>query len=99
MDWIGRLWRGDVSLARAFWEYAVVYGTAANMLTTAGMFAAVAAGAPVWLALAIHLLATPYNIFMVFAVWRSADCYRGPEHWGVMARAGVIIWAVLATAA
>ena len=33
-DWIGRLWRGEVGLARAFWEYALAWGTFANLATT-----------------------------------------------------------------
>ena len=96
---IGRLWRGEVSLPRTFWEYAILYGTILNMLTTAAMFAAVAAGLPVLVALAVHLLATPYNIFVVVAVWRSAARYRGPPHWPMLARAAAIAWAVIATAA
>jgi hypothetical protein len=98
-DLVARLWRGEVSLPRAFWEYAIVYGTLANTITTIGMFAAVAMDAPVWLAVAIHLLAAPYNVFVVVAVWRSARRYRGRHEWSLLARVGVVAWALIATAA
>jgi hypothetical protein len=94
-----RLWRGEEPLGRAFWLYTVLYGTLANTIATVGMFAAVVANAPVWLALLIHFLATPYNLFVVVAVWRSAGRYRGPHHWAALARIGVIVWALIATAA
>jgi hypothetical protein len=94
-----RLWRGEEPLGRAFWLYAVLYGTLANTITTIGMFAAVVANAPAWLAVLIHFLATPYNLFVVVAVWRSAERYRGPHHWAVLARICVIVWALTATAA
>jgi hypothetical protein len=94
-----RLWRGDEALGRAFWLYVVLYGTLANTITTIGMFAAVVANAPVWLAVLIHFLALPYNLFVVVAAWRSAGHYHGPHHWAVLARIGVIVWALIATAA
>lgn len=94
-----RLSHGEEPLVRAFWLYAILFGTLANAATTIGMFAAVAANAPVWLALTIHFLPTPYNVFVVVAVWRSAGRYRGPDHWPPLARIGVIAWALVATAA
>ncbi|MPZ58283.1 MAG: hypothetical protein GEU91_17680 [Rhizobiales bacterium] len=94
-----RLWRGEESLARAFWEYAIVYGTLANAITTIGTFAAVAADAPAWVALVIFLLPLPYNVFVVVAVWRSAVRYQGPHEWSVLARIAVIVWALIACVA
>jgi hypothetical protein len=94
-----RLWRGEEPLPRAFWVYAVFYGTFANTVTTIAMFAAVAADAPVWLAVVIHFLPLPYNVLVVVAVWRSAQRYHGPDHWPMLARIGVVVWALVATAA
>jgi hypothetical protein len=94
-----RLWRGEESLARAFWEYAILYGTLLNIITTAGMFAAIAAALPAAVALAIHLTAVPYNVFVVVAVWRSAARYRGRAEWPLLARISVIAWALIASAA
>ena len=41
----------------------------------------------------------PYNIFMVVAVWRSADRYRGAKTWAELARVSTVIWMLALTAA
>lgn len=96
---IKRLWRGDVALARIFWAYAILYGTLLNIGTTIATLAAVAANAPAWLAVMIFLLPVPYNIFIVVAVWRSARRYPGRPEWSLLARVGVIVWALIASVA
>jgi len=94
-----RLWRGEESLARAFWEYAILYGTLANLITTAATFAALALGLSGAIALAFFVLPIPYNIFVVVAVWRSAQRYQGPREWALLARIGVVVWALVASLA
>ena len=47
---------------------------------------------------AVYFLPTPYNLFMVVAVWRSAGRYEGPDHWADLARIAAVVWAVLETA-
>ena len=93
-----RLWRGEESLARTFWEYAILYGTLGNAIATIGTFAAVAADAPAWVAVVLFGLPIPYNAFMVVAVWRSALRYRGAQEWSLLARIAVVIWALVASA-
>jgi hypothetical protein len=97
-DWIGRLWRGEASLGHAFWDCAVLYGTLIHLISTGVAFAAVVAGWPAWIAVAIFLLPTPYTVLCVVAVWRSAERYQGPPKWAAGARIGVVVWALLATA-
>jgi hypothetical protein len=92
-----RLWRGEVGLARAFWEYAIAFGSLANLTTTGAAFAAYLAGWPLVLAVVIFLLPLPYNVLTVVAVWRSADRYAGPPIWATLARAAVIVWATIVT--
>jgi hypothetical protein len=92
-----RLWRGEVGLARAFWEYAIAFGTLANLTTTGAAFAAHVAGWPVLLVVAIFFVPLPYNVMMVVAVWRSADRYTGPPTWATLARVAVVVWATIAT--
>jgi hypothetical protein len=41
----------------------------------------------------------PYNFLMVVAVWRSAARYAGNAIWSTLARALILVWAVLATLA
>lgn len=96
-DWIGRLWRGEVGLARAFWEYAVAWGTFANLTTTALAYGTLVAGVPFWLAAAVFFLAAPYTLLATVGVWRSADRYQGPPKWAHAARVAVLLWAVAAT--
>jgi hypothetical protein len=92
-----QLWRGEIELRRAFWDYAIIYGSLLNLATTFAAFGAYAAGSPLPIAAAIFLLPLPYNLLQVFSVWRSAARYRGPEIWANLARIAVVIWAVVAT--
>jgi hypothetical protein len=96
-DRLLRLWRGELPLRSAFWDYAIIYGTLANLVVTMAALAALAADLPGLLALAIFLSPAPYNIVAVVAVWRSAGCYVGPPVWANLARIAVLTWAVLAT--
>jgi hypothetical protein len=96
-DQIKRLWRGEESLARAFWEYTILYGTLLNLITTAGTFAALALGFSGGMVLAVHVLPIPYNIFVAVSVWRSAQRYEGPPEWPLLARIAVIVWGLIAS--
>jgi hypothetical protein len=92
-----RLWRGDVGMARVFWEYAIAFGTLANLITTGLAFAAYLMSGSALLATLIFLLPLPYNVLIVVSVWRSASRYAGRPMWATLARVGVIAWAVIAT--
>lgn len=94
-----RLWRGEVPLARAFWEYAIVYGLLLNLATTIASFALFAAKAPAAYGVMLFLLPLPYNLLALVAVWRSAGRYRGPRHWADLARIAVTVWVLLASLA
>ena len=96
---IADLWSGRTSLPRAFWEYAICYGSLLNLITTFASLAILAAGAAGLTVIAIHFLALPYNLLAVIGVWRSAERYQGPAIWGYLSRVGVIVWALIATVA
>ena len=93
-DWIGRLWRGEIGLARAFWEYAILFGTLAHLVTTGLSYGAYVAGASLWLAAPIFFLAAPYTFLATVGVWRSAERYPGPTKWAHAARVAVAAWAI-----
>lgn len=93
-QWIGRLWRGEIGLASAFWEYAIVFGTFAAVVTTGLAYGAFVAGASLWFAVALFFLSVPYTILATVGVWRSADRYQGPPVWAHAARVAVTIWAI-----
>jgi len=94
-----QLWRGEVPLARAFWEYAILYGLLVNLLATAGSFALFATDASTALAVAFFCLPIPYNFFVLVAVWRSAGRYTGPKQWADLARVAVVVWVLLVSVA
>lgn len=86
------LWKGQLPLSRAFWEYAVVYVALANLFATMATFAVVAADLPGALAVGAFLLPVPYIVVAVVGVWRSAGAYAGPQHWARLARGAAVLW-------
>jgi hypothetical protein len=92
-----RLWRGEIGLARTFWEYAIAYAALANLAATILAFAVIASDGPALLAMAIFFLPLPYNVLAVIIVWRSAARHKGDRRWADAARVAVILWAVLLT--
>jgi hypothetical protein len=89
---LSALWKGDLPLGQAFWEYAIAYGTAANVVATIAAFAAAAAGLPDAIAIAIFFLPLPYIFAAVIGVVRSANRYQGPRNRADMAKIAVIVW-------
>jgi hypothetical protein len=91
------LWLGHIPLRRAFWEFAIGYGTVFNLVMTIAAFAAFASDLPDWTGLALFFLPAPYNFLMIVAVWRSSSRYAGPAIWATLARALIVVWAAAAT--
>jgi hypothetical protein len=85
------LWKGNVPLGQAFWGYAIVYGTIANVVATAAAITAVAASLPDALAIGLFLVPIPYILTAVIGVVRSADRYQGPPMWASMGGAAMIV--------
>ncbi|MEX0301653.1 MAG: hypothetical protein AB3N24_04450 [Leisingera sp.] len=76
-DYLARLWRGELPLQTAFWNWAVLGGIVINFVSS-GMFMFLLVSDQVILALiAGYLLSVPYNLFVAVGVWRSADNYEG----------------------
>ena len=86
------LWRGEIPLSQALWEYAVVYGTIANIVATAAAIAAVAAGLPDAVGIGLFLSPVPYILTAVIGVVRSANRYQGPPMWAGLAKLAVVVW-------
>ena len=87
---VASLWRGDVPLASAFWEYTIVYGLLVNAVATMGAMMLFSADEPL-IGLIVHVLPTPYNFLMLVAVWRSAGKYRGRAEWATAAKVAAVI--------
>ena len=86
------LWRGDLPLGQAFWEYSIAYGTIANLVATGTAIAAATLGLPDVIALCLFLSPLPYILADVVGVFRSATKYRGSPEWATMAKIAVIVW-------
>lgn len=65
-------WMGEVPLERLFWRDMIVIGTAINIATSLAALGLLAVKAPLLVALAVHFGPLPYNLFLTFAVWRTA---------------------------
>jgi hypothetical protein len=89
---LAALWRGDLPLGQAFWEYAIAYGMIVNIVATVAAIATVAAGLPDALAICLFLTPLPYILTFAVGVFRSADKYRGPPQWATLAKMAVIVW-------
>ncbi|BCH22637.1 hypothetical protein MesoLjLc_23710 [Mesorhizobium sp. L-8-10] len=88
-------WRGQVTMSRLFWWDMVVVGSAINVATTIAALMVLGMKVPVALALAVHLLALPYNLFLFLAVWRTAEKTTPKIAW--IAQLGAAAWVILAT--
>ncbi|MGE0211013.1 MAG: hypothetical protein AB7S41_04895 [Parvibaculaceae bacterium] len=86
------LWKGNLPLSRAFWEFAIFYGLMANIASTGAMFAAIASGASTAVVLVLHLLPSPYWIFSCIGAWRSAMRNQGESRWAAAARYALPVW-------
>ena len=90
-------WRGDVPIGRLFWRDMVVVGTLVNAAASAAALICLGMGWPLVITLIVHLVPTPYNLFLFLAVWATAA--RQPGLAAVAYQFAAAIWLVLVTAA
>jgi hypothetical protein len=93
-----RLWKGELPLPQAFWNWAVAGGIAVNVLTSI-LFLALIMGDRIVAAFVVgYALSVLYNIIVVVGVWRSAARYEGERRWADLARivtvAGIILLSI-----
>jgi hypothetical protein len=91
------LWDGRVPLKTAFWEWAIVYGLIVNLVTSGLFFGLVMYDAALLPLIVAFVLPVPFNLFVVVAVWRSADRYQGPKKWADLGRVATIVWMLVLT--
>ncbi len=89
-------WRGEVPLETVFWRDMILIGTTLNAIATVAAMFLVAAGAPTALVMFCYFAPMPWNLFIFFSVWRSAD--RIPETRARLVRIAAAIWFLLVTA-
>lgn len=81
-----RLWRGDLPLEHAFWNWAVVGGLLINVASSALFLMLIVVDRPVAALLVGYIVSVPYNIVAVVGVWRSAGRFSGDRQMADLAR-------------
>ena len=87
---LGRLWRGEVPLAEAFWTWAVAIGVLVNVSTSIACYALLIAEEPVWSLIVGYLLSVPYNVVVTVGVIRSSRRADADPDFARFARAVII---------
>jgi hypothetical protein len=90
-----RLWRGELELADAFWNWAVFGGLVLNMASSALFVFLIIADRPISAFIAGYVLSVPYNVIVSVGVWRSAERYVGENRMAEVAPIVTIIGMVL----
>ena len=93
-----RLWRGELALSDAFWNWAVFGGLAINVASSAGFLYLISIDRPIFAVIAGYAPSLPYNVMVTIGVWRSAERYGGDRRWAELARIVTIIGMVLLSA-
>lgn len=90
-------WRGEVPFPRLFVTDMLVIGTLINILSTVAAVLLLGAEIPDWLAVTVHFLPLPYNIFIFLAVWRTSERRAVPFAWA--AQIAAAFWMIAVTVA
>ena len=83
-------------LARVFWQPDAFIGTMVNVVTTLVAIFLLSRGAPTMLVVMTYFAPVPFNLFVVTAVWRSAEA--APATARFWARGASLVWLMGATA-
>jgi hypothetical protein len=94
--WLRARWRGEGPLGEVFWNDMLLVGTGINVATTLAAMALLASEAPTALAAAVFFAPLPVNLFLLVAVWRSAEA--APPGLATAARLAAALWFLAATA-
>lgn len=92
---MGRLWRGELSLADAFWTHAIILVAVANLAATVAALGLLAAGWPPAAAVVVWLSPVPYVIVAVVGVWRSSEAAGTGRITAMLARWTAAIWGLV----
>lgn len=91
MTKLSQLWRGDLALDEAFWNWAVIGGLLVNVATSAAFLFLIMEDRPVLAALAGYLPSVPYNVVILVGVWRSAARHEGDPRFAHFARIATLV--------
>jgi hypothetical protein len=72
---------GSEPLHRVIVSDMLIGGTLINVVAMAAAFAIFGIEAPAWIATAVFLSPVPYNLFLVFVVWKTSALSGSPWIW------------------
>ncbi len=90
-----RRWQREVPLPVIFWRDMIVIGSLLNLAAAFGGLMALGFKADLMVALAIFHAPLPYNLFIVAAIWRTAEGAGAAS--ASTARFGALAWLVAVT--
>ncbi len=79
-----KFWNGDLSLPMSYWGVGIGIGILFGFIVTAFIVAAGMSDDAMW------GFIIPFQIYLVVGIWRSANKYKGPNFWAVLAKIAVI---------
>ena len=82
-------WNGDVSLVKSYWLIGVLLTIGVVFVAT---FLVIAAGLQFEAMFGIYI---PWVIYITVGIWRSADKYKGPKYWAILAKIAMVIGVLL----
>ena len=91
-DFFRSRWLGQVPLDRLFWRDMVLVGTAISIASSVAALILLGLKMPLGLVLAVHFAPVPYAIFLMSAVWRTAEKIGGAK--ASMMRLGAALWLI-----
>ncbi len=98
MNQLRHLWRGELPLQTAFWNWAVLGGLIINLVSSAAFLLLMTSDQVIAALIVGYGLSVPYNILVSVGVWRSADRYGGERRWADLAKlataAGMILLSI-----
>jgi len=95
MTTVLRLWRGELPLPAAFWNWAVIGGFAVNGVTSFLFYFLIMGDEPLAAFIVGYALSLPYNLLATVGVWRSAGRYDGDPRWAGIARLVTLVMMAL----
>lgn len=91
MGALARLWRGEVPLGEAFWNWGVLGGLLVNVSTSIGFLWLMMAGQTVAAFIVGYAMSVPYNIVAAVGIWRAAGRPEADPRWAGAARLAAVL--------
>ena len=92
MDLVRDLWRGNVPLVKTYWLFGVGVGVLFSIASIYVEYhSAFTTGFGLIFALGLSVIHLAYVPFILIAIWRSANKYKGLQRYAVLAKFSVVL--------